>query len=71
METHGMSHLLCNFAARITEQDKADHGYTYANAKSTLNDPVLCPEAVMVYDIQRSLIRSKLASSESNELYLH
>lgn len=45
INAHSMSHLACQFAARVTEPGM-EHPYSRASATATLNSPVLCPNEV-------------------------
>ena len=44
-DAHDMSHLACQFAARVS-QCGADHDYSYTSATKTLNNPILCSNEV-------------------------
>lgn len=41
INAHSMSHLTCQFAARVKEPG-TEHPYSHENATATLNSPVLC-----------------------------
>jgi len=45
IKSHNMSHLTCQFAARIKDPVE-DHHYSVASATATLNNPILCPNDV-------------------------
>lgn len=42
---HDISHLTCQFAARVPRCG-AEHGYSYADATATLTSPTLCPNEI-------------------------
>ena len=46
VDAHDVSHLACQFAARVPLCG-ADHDYSYANARATLRSPILCPNEVL------------------------
>ncbi len=57
IDTHDMSHLACQFAARVP-QCGAEHNYSYASATATLNSPTLCPNEVRKHIPARLLDRA-------------
>lgn len=57
IDAHDMSHLACQFAARVP-QCGAEHNYSYASATATLNSPTLCPNEVRKHIPARLLDRA-------------
>lgn len=55
-DAHDMSHLTCQFAARVPPGG-AEFDYSYASASATLNSPVLCPNEVHKHIPPNLLVR--------------